>query len=422
MARRVHPSFRKLFGLAAAPGRTLSTLEPESRLLPALSPELGGVEDGMRERLAPLLTPASVGERLERAVTKLAPVEGDGASAQPVVRRSVPGEAVAGGMNVPSTGEREAGEPRRPVSRRKREAVVAGSARTGGPARMAVPERRVDPLRLQEMAGVQEAALVTPASVERPARARHEAPAASTGGGGPRLPSREEVRARLVERARIAGATAALETPFVSLSQESTQEVAAVLSRSLVASEQKRGESPQTASLSAPLERALERLDARGPSRPRLPSSEVSSPGATAQAASEVGGSRARAAEARGRLGGLAGLAARAEEARGGLATRGEAARGGSTARADEARNGLTGLAGLAARSAQASSGAAQAPRARTESHPPPTLLANTALPSPAIPSVLAERMEETKLSQRLERLLRREAERAGVSLEGLDP
>jgi hypothetical protein len=190
------------------------------------------------------------------------------------------------------------------------------------------------------------------------------------------------------------GAAGALETPVVSLFQDSAREVADVLSRSLLSPEQARGKEATRASspgesLTGPLERALEKLDARGPARSRLPSPDVRPSGGAAPNAVAGGAPAAR--------GGLAGLAARAEEARGGLG----------------------GLAGLAAR---ASSGVTSPARARTESHPPPPLLANTALPSPSVPSVLAERMEEAKLSQRLERLLRREAERAGVSLEGLDP
>jgi hypothetical protein len=38
------------------------------------------------------------------------------------------------------------------------------------------------------------------------------------------------------------------------------------------------------------------------------------------------------------------------------------------------------------------------------------------------VPAVLVERMEELKLTQQLDRILRREAERAGIDLEGLDP
>jgi len=63
------------------------------------------------------------------------------------------------------------------------------------------------------------------------------------------------------------------------------------------------------------------------------------------------------------------------------------------------------GLAGLAARAAAAS----------------PAPLPGPA-PAAAIPAVLAERMEEAQLARRLDRLLRREAEQAGVDLEGLEP
>jgi hypothetical protein len=72
----------------------------------------------------------------------------------------------------------------------------------------------------------------------------------------------------------------------------------------------------------------------------------------------------------------------------------------------------LEGLAGLAARAS-----AAAAPPG-----PPPVSLAGTAPPQPPIPAALAERMEEAQLARRLERILRREAEQAGVDLEELDP
>jgi len=70
-----------------------------------------------------------------------------------------------------------------------------------------------------------------------------------------------------------------------------------------------------------------------------------------------------------------------------------------------EAAPRLVGLAGLAARAAAAS----------------PAPLPGPA-PAAAIPAVLAERMEEAQLARRLDRLLRREAEQAGVDLEGLEP
>ncbi|HEY8211002.1 MAG TPA: hypothetical protein VIG99_26145 [Myxococcaceae bacterium] len=61
----------------------------------------------------------------------------------------------------------------------------------------------------------------------------------------------------------------------------------------------------------------------------------------------------------------------------------------------------LEGLAGLVAR-------ASSAPAMMT--------------PEPPIPAVLVERMEEAQLARRLERILRREAEQAGVDLEGFEP
>lgn len=411
MSDRVHPAFRKLFGLAAAPGRALSTLEPESRRLPRLDPELGSLESGVLERLAPLLTPASVATRLERALAKLGPeeAEGDGGASRLGVRRGTETggvgtatrsrEASVGGSDLLSPGPRELGAPRRPLPRDTQAKATPDSPR---PERfMPAPARGVDSRKLHELAGLGAEPPVAGASrvehdvdsrrhqalagpgAEEPAGLRTR-PGASRQAGrtGPRVPSREEVRARLEQRARRAGAADALETPVVSLLQDSAREVADVLSRSLGSPEQTRGKEASRASspgesLMGPLERALEKLDARGPVRSAAPNAVA-------------GGAPAA-------RGGLAGLAARAEEARGGL----------------------SGLAGLAAR---ASSGVTSPARARTESHPPPPLLANTALPSPAVPSVLAERMEEAKLSQRLERLLRREAERAGVSLEGLDP
>ncbi|QSQ26058.1 hypothetical protein JY651_14515 [Pyxidicoccus parkwayensis] len=401
MSRRVHPAFRKLYGLAAAPGRTLSALEPESRVRPVLSAEPAAVEDGLHERLAPLLAPASVAQRLERTLTKLGTEEMDGDTVQPRVRR---GETV-------STVERpslETVKRGRPVVREPRAQDVR---RADSSVREAVPKQGVDLPRLQEMAGL---------GVETPSRSESARTIAKpgvrepAGREEPRLPSREEVRARLEQRARIVGATAALETPVVALSQESAREVTEVLSRSLapaaavVGREAATRDTAPAASLASPLERALERLDARPPARSRVSAStSQSSPESMETPVSpafDTGDAPTRGAEPRG---GLAGLAARADANRAGAA------------RAEEARNTLTGLAGLAARAA---SSAAPVPRARTESHPPPPLLANSALPSPAVPSVLTERMEETKLTQRLERLLRREAERAGVSLEGLDP
>jgi hypothetical protein len=70
----------------------------------------------------------------------------------------------------------------------------------------------------------------------------------------------------------------------------------------------------------------------------------------------------------------------------------------------------LEGLAGLAARASPA------------RSEPPPAALAVAVPPQPPIPAVLAERLEEAQLARRLERILRREAEQAGIDLEGLDP
>ncbi|HVE86639.1 MAG TPA: hypothetical protein VND93_27465 [Myxococcales bacterium] len=81
----------------------------------------------------------------------------------------------------------------------------------------------------------------------------------------------------------------------------------------------------------------------------------------------------------------------------------------------------LEGLAGMAARAA-ASSSPVRAPSPRDDAHPPPSLLATPSLPEPALPAVLAERQEEAELARRLERILRREAEQAGVDLEGLEP
>jgi hypothetical protein len=65
----------------------------------------------------------------------------------------------------------------------------------------------------------------------------------------------------------------------------------------------------------------------------------------------------------------------------------------------------LEGLAGLAARASPPLAPAAKAPKGE-----------------PPLPAVLEERMEEAELARRLERILRREAEQAGVDLEGFDP
>jgi hypothetical protein len=68
----------------------------------------------------------------------------------------------------------------------------------------------------------------------------------------------------------------------------------------------------------------------------------------------------------------------------------------------------LEGLAGLVARASS------------TRASPPaPTAKPPSELP---LPAVLVERMEEAQLARRLERILRREAEQAGVDLEGFDP
>lgn len=387
MSGRVHPTFRKLLGLAAAPGRALSALEPTGpEVRPELAPDVGGVEDDVLERLASLVAPASVGQKLERVLARLEPdAEGRDASPPVKARREVD-------LPVPTPLE-----PQRPTVGAKR----PPERPRGGLPREAMPERRVESQRLQELAGL-DAPLREEPPVEQKERTLPRAPGEARPGrlgvrGGRNvhstetparrpLPSREEVRERLQQRALRAGAVEALKTPVVP--GASPREVAEVLTRSSQEPVAAESQPAVASTLARPIERALERLESRAPSRALPPSPtrargpEVPAPG-----------------PARGREeappGGLAGLAARAASPSGGLA-------------------------GLAARAA--SGGTTAAPRARTESHPPSSPRANTVLPEPAVPGVLAERMEEAKLAQRLERLLRREAERAGVSLEGLEP
>ncbi|MFP2929498.1 hypothetical protein ACLESO_30725, partial [Pyxidicoccus sp. 3LG] len=216
MSRRVHPAFRKLLGLAAAPGRTLSALEPDARARTVLEADPGGVEDRTQERLAPLMAPASVASRLERTLAKLSPgAEGEAVASRGTVTRAdgLARERVSEGRTL------ELPFPSPPFAAR-------GTRRSPRPAGSASPPRekarqvdgeltrRVEQERLLEMAGLP--GTEEPAS--RPAEAR-EAPGrrdalrGARSPGAPPLPSREEVRARFEQRARNAGAEVALETP-----------------------------------------------------------------------------------------------------------------------------------------------------------------------------------------------------------------
>jgi hypothetical protein len=387
MTDRMPQSWRRLLGLAAAPGRALSELEPTLSWDERFSPEIGLVETKVQALLTPLLSPTLGDAGLERAVARLTVDDGEEA------------------FPVGSVARTEEAVPAEEAPRRRRAAAAVRQGGTREKPTLASPG--VSPERLEQLASLTDAQ----PSRRRPGRASAaESPGAVASlprkRTAPRtdpverpldsVPPREGVKvaavsaveasARLKQRAERAGVAQALDTPVVveEVSQAAVSQVAA-----------SRAEGLPGTSVSQRIDRALERLEpqrhvASGPERAR-----------TAVKAEE-GREEGTAA----RKGGLAGLAARAA---------------GSSRPATETGS----QPATRARPSLASSPSAVLPRVSPVGRPvpqdPATLPPSSAQPPP-VPAVLAERMEELKLTQQLDRILRREAERAGIDLEGLDP
>jgi hypothetical protein len=104
MTDRIPQGWRRLLGLAAAPGRALSSLEPALPWEERLSPELDQTEARVEALLSPLLGPALGQASLERAVARLA--VGAGEAGLPV-RAAVPDAPAGGSAEAKGRGLRE---------------------------------------------------------------------------------------------------------------------------------------------------------------------------------------------------------------------------------------------------------------------------------------------------------------------------
>lgn len=473
MAERIHPALRRLWNLGSVPTQALETLERPRASGEALAPELDRTERQTAARLAPLLSlPGSAGANaIESALGRYG-------LAEPA--QGTPEEGTLGSAEMPvEERSREARSTER--SRQEFADAVArlGALRAEKQARRAVssevpgenedpqaqrrasrfpePARQLDTQVLERMAGLgADSAGVEGASrrgvsagrsepggagggaragkgardrwAARGAEARsgsssgaggagpnpEAAPGAGAGEGArssrnsgfsetgetgePRPPrverspeavasgrrasrravqalSAADARAALARRADRVGASSALRVPVNT--EAAGVDQAALLARPQaprVASRPASSPSSDgTAGLAQALERVMTRKDSRAARSAAFDASTASTPGSASTRAPEDTASR---------LGGLAGLAARAA----------------------------------------AASLPPRAPAPSDDASPPPSLLATSAVPPPAIPTVLAERLEETQLTRRLERILRREAQRAGLDLEGLEP
>lgn len=431
MAPPVEPALRALWELGGAPAATLRALERVGGVVRRFEPELEEAEQLAQAAVAPLLAAErGVGaSALERVLARQGEVPPEAVEV-PAARLPRAPEVEAKAARSPRAPEakveeeRAAGAPVRPQPRRVPEKAPARAA----PVER--PPRALDAGALRKMAGPEVEAPRSNAPVAQPGRAAR-----------PAVVSAADARAALSRRAERAGAGEALRTPVraeAAVAPAVPVEAAPAAEPSALGPDRGRAVAPERAR-----EETRRRLLARpvrgaatapaGGDRPRL--SAESARAALAQRAERAGAagglqtSVTTEAEP-----GRPALLARAQEARPAPARAQAAAKLPEVSRleralartsgrvprreappaapADTHGEGapLEGLAGLAAR----------APVARRG--PPPVSLAGTAPPQPPIPAVLAERMEEAQLAQRLERILRREAEQAGVDLEELDP
>ncbi|HYH96891.1 hypothetical protein [Hyalangium sp.] len=398
MTDRMLQGWRRLLGLAAAPGRALSALEPTLSWDERFSPELGLVEANAQALLTPLLSPALGEAGLERAVARLTAEEGEAA------------------LPVGSAARTEEGVPAQEAPRRRR---AAAAVRKGGAReKPTLASPGISPEHLEQMASLTDAqpsrrrpggasAAASPGAVASPLQKRtarqkrtvpRTAPAERPGDAVPprkgakvAAVSAVEASARLKQRAERAGVAQALDTPVV------VEEVAQAAVSQVATS---RAEGLPGASVAQRIDRALERLEprrhvARGPEQRERTA-------VNAEEEREEGRGEGITA----RKGGLAGLAARAA---------GSSLPATNTG-SQPATRGRPSLA-----SSPSAVPSRVSPVGRPVPQGPATLPLSSAQPPP-VPAVLAERMEELKLTQQLDRILRREAERAGIDLEGLDP
>ena len=443
MAPPVEPALRALWELAGAPAAAVRALERAGRVVQGFDPELEVAEQIAQAAVAPLLAAErGVGaSALERVLAKW---EGEAPGAEVPAPRLPRAPEVEGKVE-----EKVPAAPVRPSSRRvPREAPVRA-------APVERPPRALDAGALERMAGPEVEAPRAGAPAPRPVR-----------GAGPAVVSAVGARAALSRRAARAGAGDALHTPVRAEAPGAPATAAAEATAAQPTSAGAGGDA--VAAEAAPAadrsraavpERRREETRRRLLARPIRPAAAAAAAAAAATMAAPAGGERrvsveaARAAlEKRAeRAGATSGLqtpvTAEAEADRPALLARAQQARPApsraqvppgaakpvgspaleralartsrrvprrevpapaSAAGASEAP--LEGLAGLAARAPAAHRG------------PAPVSLAGTAPPQPPIPAVLAERLEEAQLARRLERILRREAEQAGVDLEELDP
>lgn len=444
MAEPVDPILRELWSLGGAAGSALRVLEQPAEALEALAPELDEAEELVEAALAPLVAaPRAVGaSALERALSRQeqepaaagAPVEEALAPARPRTRSAPrPAPDKARSIRFPELPRAvDAGALERMAAPAIEEARAPEAA---SKPRVEVPARRERGARLVQPAAGARAALERRADEAGAGGALHTP--VSTGAAG-------EGRAALLSEAAKPRVAEASKAPAVA----NDAEPARTFARDAGAPEAPRAAAEKS---------GAEAKDSSGaPVRPARPvrSSVPAAPGARTEgraqrrlSASSALAALTRRAEHAGAGRALqlpvsteaasrerAALLTRAQEPRpsarallGATALERAVARvAGPAADREPARvpaaaqvapkapaPRLEGLAGLAARAG------AGAPLRREL---PPPALAETAPPQPPIPAVIAERVEEAQLARRLDRILRREAEQAGVDLEGLDP
>ena len=444
MGGPVDPALRQLWSLGGAPGSAVRALEEAGGALEALAPDLDEAEQLAEATLAPLLAPAVGAGALERALERPGEAVEAEAPAGEVSRDARPG-AVPLPRSRPRSEPPPAGTQARAAVRSPRfpelpravdaaalERMAAPAAGEKAPPRAERPERIEAPARAERRA--RRSALEARAALERRAE---EAGA----GGALHTPVRAGAPG---ERPAVLAETARTRAPEPSRAPEATDDVKREAARAP-------GERPRAGVEGGAGVRAAED-SSRAPAGPapvvRRPGQAPAASGAHAQGRARLlspTAARAALAHRAERAGAgsalqtpvsteaagpeRAALLTRAQEPRAAVREpprplasperaavrpvapapeRARARPASEAAPAAEAEPRLEGLAGLAARSAR-------------KELPPPSLAA-TAPPRPPIPAVVAERIEEAQLARRLERILRREAEQAGVDLEGLDP
>ncbi len=431
-----HPALRRLLAAAAMPGRCLESLDAAAPGLAAVVRDLEGAALVVDRSLEPLARGIDLAAVLGRAAAPRDRVDGRAPSADrgragPRPEEPLPPEPQRRPRRVPDSAA--AGARRGPALEHDAAAVAAVLSRFA-PAADAGPASREPVSGDAGAAGSSRRPDAVRTSADAPTRMPPTASADTTddrADGGRRFPTREEAAAELRRRTAATAGDGGLDTP-VRVDQPAA-EVAVLLRDSEVASEGGRP-APGGRSTTEGGRPMVDGVRAASTARPASGGSTTGEPAPGGPAAAAAGGGsarddghlhevleRVRAVAAR-----RTAVAEGIRPARPGMdpfegedGAHGDGARGDGTgtAAADPPRApkpaavaAAGGLRGLAQRAEAA--GQVLAPRGVTF----PSAGAEPAA------GVVAARADEAELAERIDRLLRREARRQGIDLEGVGP